>query len=286
MTAPAGTRPEEAGLLEVRDFWQARACGEVYAHGDTLRERLDAQARTRYELEPYLRPFARFEDGQGNDVLEIGVGMGADHLEWARAGPRSLTGCDLTPHAIELTRARLLLHGLRSRLLVADAEGLPFRDASFDIVYSWGVIHHSPGTATAVREIRRVLRPGGRARVMIYKRRSLVGAMLWLRYGLLAGRPLRGLADLYARHLESPGTKAYSPDEARALFAGFAPVEIRSELSPGDLLLGEAGQRHRGALLDLARRLYPRALVRRLLPGLGLHLMIEGARSTHEGGAR
>ena len=127
-------------------------------------------------LEPYLPGFARFEDGRGRDVLEIGVGMGADHLEWARARPRSLVGCDLTPHAIELTRARLALHELRSRLLVTNAERLPFRDASFDLVYSWGVIHHSPDTAAAVREIHRVLRPGGRARVMIYKRRSLLGA--------------------------------------------------------------------------------------------------------------
>lgn len=283
--AAAGARPEEAGIGEVRDFWQARACGEVYAKGETLRTRLDAQASTRYELEPYLRPFARFEEGRGRDVLEIGVGMGADHLEWARAQPRSLAGCDLTPHAVELTRARLALHGLRSRLLVTDARRLPFRDASFDLVYSWGVIHHSPDTPAAVREIRRVLRPGGRARVMIYQRRSLVGAMLWLRYALLAGRPLRSLDELYAHHLESPGTKAYSPAEARALFQGFSAVETRSELSPGDLLAGAAGQRHQGPLLDAARRLYPRRLVRRALPGLGLHLLIEARRTAVEGHA-
>lgn len=280
--AAADSRSEEAGIREVRDFWQARACGEVYAEGDSLRARLDAQARTRYELEPYLRPFARFDDASGRDVLEIGVGMGADHLEWARARPRTLAGCDLTPRAIELTRARLALHGLRSRLLVADARRLPFPDASFDLVYSWGVIHHSPDTPAAVREIRRVLRPGGSARVMIYKRRSLVGAMLWLRYGLLAGRPFTPLDAIYARRLESPGTKAYSPAEARALFAGFSEVTTRSELSPGDLLLGAAGQRHQGLLLDSARRLIPRRLVRRVFPGFGLHLLIEATRATDE----
>jgi SAM-dependent methyltransferase len=276
--APTAPPAEDARVRDVRDFWQARACGEVYAQGDSLRERLDAQATTRYALEPYLPGFARFEDGRGRDVLEIGVGMGADHLEWARARPRSLAGCDLTPHAIELTRARLALHELRSRLLVTNAEWLPFRDASFDLVYSWGVVHHSPDTRAAVREIHRVLRPGGRARVMIYKRRSLVGAMLWLRYGLLAGRPLRPLRELYARHLESPGTKAYSPAEARGLFAGFASVAMRSELSPGDLLTGAAGQRHQGLLLSAARRVYPRGLVRRTLRGLGLFLLIEATR--------
>jgi SAM-dependent methyltransferase len=278
-------RGTDAGVREVRDFWQARACGEAYAQGDSLRERLDAQARARYALEPYLPTFARFEDGRGRDVREIGVGMGADHLEWARMRPRSLTGVDLTPHAIEWTRARLALHALGSRLLVANAEWLPFGDCAFDLVYSWGVIHHSPDTAAAVREIRRVLRPGGRARVMIYQHRSVVGTMLWLRYALLAGRPWRPLSEIYARHLESPGTKAYTPDEARALFAGFGAVEMRTALSPGDLLLGVAGQRPRGVVLDAARQLYPRRVVQRLLPSFGLHLMIEATRPREGAGA-
>jgi ubiquinone/menaquinone biosynthesis C-methylase UbiE len=204
--------------------------------------------------------------------------MGADHLEWAQASPRSLSGIDLTGQAIAFTRERLGLYGRRSRLLVADAEHLPFRESSFDLVYSWGVIHHSPDTPAAVREIARVLRPGGRARVMIYHRRSLVGFMLWLRHGPLAGRPGRSLDEIYAQHLESPGTKAYSPARAREMFAAFSEVKITSELGPGDLLLGATGQRHRGPLLGVARRLYPRWAVRRLLPHCGLYLLIEARR--------
>jgi len=110
---------------------------------------------------------------------------------------------------------------------------------------------------------------------MIYQQRSLVGVMLWLRYALLVGRPWCPLRELYARHLESPGTKAYTPGEARAMFSSFDAVHLRSELSPGDLLLGAVGQRHRGRLLHAARRLYPRAVVRRLFASWGLHLLIE-----------
>jgi SAM-dependent methyltransferase len=210
-------------------------------------------------------------------VLEVGVGLGTDFVNFVRAGAEA-TGVDLTEASVAAVGERLALEGLEADLRVADAESLPFADGEFDLVYSWGVIHHSPDTAAAVREIHRVLRPGGRARVMIYKHRSLVGAMLWLRYGLLAGRPLRPLRELYARHLESPGTKAYSCAEARGLFAGFASVAMRSELSPGDLLTGAAGQRHQGLLLSAARRVYPRGLVRRTLRGLGLFLLIEATR--------
>jgi SAM-dependent methyltransferase len=264
---------------QVRAYWDAQSCGEVYA-GDTAEDTaLATAAAARYALEPYIRGFAAFPSGAGRDVLEIGVGMGADHAEWAKSRPRSLTGIDLTPRAIGYARRYLAAQGLASRLEPADAEALPFPDASFDIVYSWGVLHHSPDTARAVREVHRVLRPGGVAKVMIYHSRSLTGYMLWLRYALLAGKPFTRLAEIYARHLESPGTKAYSPAGARALFAPFAEVRIAVQLNHGDLLMGAVGQRHRGALLGAAKALWPRPLIRALLPGHGLYLLIEARKS-------
>ena len=260
-----------------RSFWSAEACGETpYGVGDTLRDRLEAQAKTRYELEPYLPLFARFEDGHDKDVLEVGVGMGADHLQWALAKPRSLTGVDLTERGIGLTRERLALYALQSNLQVADAENLPFADNSFDLVYSWGVVQHTPDTDRAIQELHRVLRPGGIARVMIYHRRSLVGFMLWGRYALLAGRPWRSLDEIYANYLQGPGTKAYSLDEGRHLFRAFHHVTARPQLSFGDLLEGAVGQRHDGPLLRIAKRVFPRTLVRTLFPHTGLYLLLEG----------
>ena len=96
-------------------------------------------------------------------------------------------------------------------------------------------------------------------------------------YALLAGKPGRSLVDIYAQHLESPGTKAYSEDEARKLFARFSKVEIETVLTHGDLLASAAGQRHRGPMLTIAKALWPRWLIRRLLPRHQLFLL---ARST------
>lgn len=259
----------------VHDFWNAESCGEVYAKGDSARERLEEHARTRYELEPYIFDFARFTDGRGKDVLEIGVGMGADHAEWAKAGPRSLTGVDLTERAVEHTRARLEALGLSSSLQVGDAERLPFADDSFDLVYSWGVLHHSPDTERALNEVWRVLRPGGTARIMIYHKHSVVGALLWLRYGLLAGRPGRGLDDIYHHHLESPGTKAYTAADARRMMSKFGEVRTATQLSFGDLLQGEVGMTHGGRMIGIVRRVWPRWLIRRAFRKYGLMLLIE-----------
>lgn len=264
----------DADKQRVRDFWNDASCGEqLYLQGSD-RASYEAQARMRYQLEPYIVDFAGFDQARGQRVLEIGVGLGADHQRFAEAGA-DLTGIDLTERAVEHTAHRLRSFGLTSKLEVGDAETLRFPDEQFDRVYSWGVLHHSPDTPTAIHEVWRVLKRGGTARVMIYHRWSLVGLMLWVRYALMTLRPWRSMTAIYAHHLESPGTKAYSKADARQLFSNFAKVDVRTVLSHGDLLESAAGQRHRGPLLSLARRLWPRALIRRWCPGLGLFMLID-----------
>lgn len=121
----------------------------------------------------------------------------------------------------------------------------------------------------------RVLKPGGWARIMLYHKWSLVGLMLWVRYALLALLPWRTLGQVYARYLESPGTKAYTVAEARQLFSAFRAVSIRIVLTHGDLLASDVGQRHRGWLLTFARKLWPRWFFKRFCRRLGLFLLIE-----------
>jgi SAM-dependent methyltransferase len=258
----------------VRDFWDEASCGERLLLPSQDRRGFEQQAVERYRLEPYIPAFAGFEQWRGQRVLEIGVGLGADHQRFVEAGART-SGIDLTPRAIDMTRRRLDAFDLASDLAVGDAEKLPFAADEFDLVYSWGVIHHSPDTPRVVAQILRVLKPGGRARVMIYSKWSLIGLMLWTRYALLRGRPFTSLRTIYAQHLESPGTKAYSVAEARALFSAFEDVRVSTVLSHGDLLSSGAGQRHAGPALDLARRIWPRWLITRLLKGRGLFMMID-----------
>ena len=125
---------------------------------------------------PYAKvPFEALIDFPGladKDVLEIGVGMGS-HAQLLAAHSGSFTGIDLTSYAIESTTRRMKLFGLDKpsvRILRMDAENLEFEDASFDFVWSWGVIHHSSNTLNVLKEIHRVLRPGGRVTTMVYHR--------------------------------------------------------------------------------------------------------------------
>lgn len=259
---------------DVREFWNRAACGEEQLLPAQDRAGYEAQRAERYRLEPFIPGFAGFDRCRGLKTLEIGVGLGADHQSFAEGGA-DLHGIDLTERAIEHTARRLALFGLESRLAVGDAERLPYADDTFDLVYSWGVLHHSPDTPRAFHEVCRVLKPGGTARIMIYSKWSIVGLMLWTRYALLRGRPFAGMTHIYATHLESPGTKAYAVAEARDLCAGFREVTIRTELTHGDLLTSGAGQRHRGALLSIARRIWPRRFLRRFARQRGLFMLIE-----------
>jgi SAM-dependent methyltransferase len=257
----------------VRDFWEEASCGEALYLPETTREGYLNEAEERYRHEPYIVPFAGFERSTGKKVLEIGVGLGADHQQFAGAGA-VLWGVDLTERAINHARRRLGLFGLRSELQVMDAEALTFADEFFDIVYSWGVLMVTPDTPKAIREAYRVLKTGGLAKIMIYQKYSFVGYMLWLRYALFRLRPFTSLDAIYAKHLESPGMKAYSAREARMLFAQFNNVDITVELTHADLLASGAGQRHRGRALSFARRVWPRSLIRKLLPGHGLYMLV------------
>ena len=146
---------------EVHDFWNQASCGETLYLSGNGKAGYQAQAKARYDLEGQLIfGLAHFEQAKGLKVLEIGVGLGADHQQFGEAGA-DLYGIDLTERAVEHTRQRLAAFGLKSNLTVGDAENLDFPDESFDRVYSWGVLHHSPDTPKAIAEVWRVLKRGG-----------------------------------------------------------------------------------------------------------------------------
>jgi ubiquinone/menaquinone biosynthesis C-methylase UbiE len=223
---------------EVRSYWEQEACGtQKIVVGEIekfSREWFEKVEDHRYQVEPFIHSVAQFTRHHGKKLLEVGVGAGTDHLQWARAG-LDCHGVDLTDEAIETTRRRLEIYGLTSNLQRIDAETLPFDDDSFDLVYSWGVIHHSEHPHKIVAEIHRVLKKGGTFIGMMYGRYSLFSLKMWVRHALLRGKPWKSFADVLWNHMESIGTKAYTVPELQKLFSSFKNFEGNPITTPAEL---------------------------------------------------
>src|SRR5215475_3038838 len=156
----------------VRAFWQANPCGSKFTDAPLgSRQFYESVEQYRYKKEWHIPLAADFASTKGLKVLEIGCGLGIDGVQFARAGA-DYTGVDLTEAAVELAQRNFELLSLPGTFRTADAENLDFANDSFDLVYSHGVLHHTPNTAQAVKEIHRVLRSRGRAVVMLYHRDS------------------------------------------------------------------------------------------------------------------
>lgn len=164
---------------EIRDFWQRHPCGAELVGdltGDARAEYAEFFSRYddfRYSTEPHILSNLDKIDFQGKRVLEIGLGQGADAEQLARRGA-VFSGVDLTEEAVKRTLMRFSLAGLPyDRIERSSALDLPFADGSFDIVFSYGVLHHIPQIERAQAEIRRVLRPTGELIAMLYAKWSL-----------------------------------------------------------------------------------------------------------------
>jgi ubiquinone/menaquinone biosynthesis C-methylase UbiE len=284
----------------VHDFWQANPCGAKFA-GLPMgsREFFLAVERHRYETEWHIPEVVRFDRWRDKQVLEIGCGLGTDAINFARAGAH-YTGVDLTERSIELVERRFAYESLSATLRTADAENLPFADNTFDLVYSHGVLHHTPDTGRAINEAHRVLKPGGTAMVMLYYKNSYnyrVNIMTVRRLGarLLAfdwgvkllhavtgedNARLRELQRLYRHNREqmlareeflnqntdgagNPLARVYTRAEALAMFSRFRTA--RTEIH----FLNKRW-------IPLPSRLIPRSLEGRLANRLGWHLWVIG----------
>ncbi len=213
--------------------------------------------RTRYELYPWLTAYLTREIWGGKRTLEVGVGLGTDHLMLDRAAAE-LTGVDLTDASVRHTQRRFENEARSARVQVADAEDLPFGDDTFDAVYSFGVLHHTPAMDQAVREVHRVLRRGGTAVIGLYNRHSYFHAWRLLRHVATGKWRTSGLEAMRAGFEHGDGTPLVilsSKRELRALFKDFGTVQIEARHLPTNRLPRRARRRVDAILRPLERRI-------------------------------
>ncbi len=224
----------------------------------------------------WLFPFERF---RGKRILEVGCGMGCMAMHWAKRGAL-VTAVDLNPVAVAQTRARFAAFGLEGIIREADGESLPFEAGSFDYVYSWGALHHSPAIARSVGELLRVLVPGGEAGVMLYHRHSLLHA-----YQI---RWVEGFLNMESRFLDPVALTSRYSDSGREEGNPFTwPVtraEVFDDLFHGyDRLAVKVLGTDVPSVLDhllprFGSRMLPRPLIKALARRWGWSLWITGSK--------
>jgi len=222
---------------EVQRQWDNDPAGSHYvkqAERHTLDWFLEAEAYRYGEYAPWMHETMEFGRHQGERVLEIGGGMGTDLAQFARHGAL-VTDLDLSSGHLALARESFGLRGLNGEFVLHDAERLPFEDNTFDVVYSNGVIHHTPNTASVVQEIRRVLKPGGKAIVMVYAENSLHywRNLVWAIGIKEAQLQHHSMGEIMSSAVERsdnaaarPLVKVYTKPRLQALFNGFNHISI------------------------------------------------------------
>jgi 2-polyprenyl-3-methyl-5-hydroxy-6-metoxy-1,4-benzoquinol methylase len=227
---------EQVPIEQVREYWDRRPCNIRHSTKPPgSREYFDEVERRKYFVEPHIPGFAEFPRWQNKRVLEIGCGIGTDTINFARHGAR-VTAVDLSGKSLEMARGRAEVFGLedRIRFFQGSAEQLEqvVPPEPFDLVYSFGVIHHTPHPERVLEQLRNYVQPGSTVKIMVYHRYSWKVLWILTTYGKCQ---FWKLAELVARYSEAetgcPVTYSYSKSELRGLMerSGFRVKRIQAE---------------------------------------------------------
>jgi len=221
---------------QIQDQWNGNPCGAQYAQNseaETLSWFREIETHRYEEYAPWMPEVMEFSQHAGERVLEVGGGLGTDLVQFSKNGSQ-VTDVDLSKRHLELAKKNFALRGLPGTFIHGDAEDLPFESNSFDLVYSHGVLHHTPNTTKLINEIRRVLKPAGRVLVMVYAENSWhYWVQIILRRGVIGGLlQHHSVGEIMSRHVEftetgsRPLVKVYSRTRLRQMFARFDNVQI------------------------------------------------------------
>jgi len=210
-----------ATMNNVKDYWNLRPCN--IRHSDKpigTKEYFEEVEKKKYTVEPHIPGFASFNNWTGKKVLEIGCGIGTDTINFARAGA-NVTAIEYSIKSLEIAQARAELLGLKIKFYHANAEELSrtVPVEKYDLVYSFGVIHHTLHPEYVISEIKKYMGPDSVLKLMLYHRNSWKVLLLKLMY------PITGIDALISENSEAqfgcPITYAYTKRTAKKLLSGF-----------------------------------------------------------------
>ncbi|HEX4839285.1 MAG TPA: class I SAM-dependent methyltransferase [Rhabdochlamydiaceae bacterium] len=213
----------ETPIQEVADYWNRRPCNIKHSNKPIeTREYFDEVEQRKYFVEPHILDFADFPSVKGKRVLEIGCGIGTAAIGFARAGAKKVTAVDLSEKSLAIAKKRAEIYGFSNiEFFQANAEELSktVPIGEYDLIYSFGVIHHSPHPENILKELQAYLSPTGKLKIMVYYRYSWKAFWILLKYGRCQFWKLSKLVATYSEaQTGCPITYTYSRKQAHTLF--------------------------------------------------------------------
>lgn len=262
---------DEAYKQESVKNWTAAPCGSNYVDGGIDRytkEYFDEIEASRYTIQPWLKENLLALQLKDKNVLEIGFGMGTDHLMMARLGA-VMHGIDITPGNREITNRRFEIYQYQTELTTGDAETLPYSSDSMDFVYSFGVLHHTPNMEKAINEVYRVLKPGGECYIAVYNKNSIfykwsICINEWLMGRQYKKYTLKQRLSLIEYPNDNPNlvVKLHTKSDLKRIFKKFAPVKIEINHLTRDCIIK-------------GNRLFSDKMIQRLSTRFGWYLIVK-----------
>ena len=231
---------------QVQNQWDNNPCGSQYVENSeqhTLEWYKEVEDYRYKYYAPWMYEVMEFANHGGENLLEIGAGIGTDHAQFAMNGAIT-TDIDLSSGHLALAKENFKLRGLDGTFIHHDAENLPFEENTFDIIYSNGVIHHTPNTKLLIDEIYRVLRPGGKIIIMVYAENSYHYWMVqFYKLGIMNDMLDKwSMGEIMSRNVEitendaRPLVKVYTKKRLANLFNQFENISIvQQQFTKGEL---------------------------------------------------
>ena len=261
-------------IEKVKQYWDTRPCNIRHSLKPVgTKEYFDEVEQRKYFVEPHIPEFAQFERWRGKKVLEIGCGIGTDAVNFARHGA-DYTGVELSEKSLEICKKRFEVYGLKGRFFLGNAEELStfLPVEKYDLIYSFGVIHHTPHPEKVIEEIKKYCGPDTEIRLMLYSKWSWKVFWIIFKYGKGQFWKAGELVPKYSEaQVGSPVTYVYSFADIRKLLKDFKILEMRKEhIFPYDI---EAYKRYEYKKVWYFRWM-PQSIFKWLERRLGWHTLI------------
>ena len=218
---------------KIKSFWNTRPCNLNHSNKEVeSKEYFDEVEAKKYKVEPHIPAFAEYEKWNGKTILEIGCGLGTEAINFARAGA-NYYGIDISEKSVELCKKRFSVYGLNGTVQVGNAENMKDifpDDHKFDLIWAFGSIHHTKNPSNVINEIKRLLKPDGELRMMVYSRISYKLFWIMKETNQWDMSKINEIIPMYSEaQTGCPYTYSYTFDEVKELLQGFNVYDIRKD---------------------------------------------------------